>query len=191
MIGNDIVDLSASKLNSRWEEQRFLDKLFTSEEQEFILKDTLRLQNIWHLWSMKESVYKIISKSRNIQKFNPKDFHCQMASLHDNSVRFDNTYFVTNTVANEQFIYTTAFGKSENFYTSWIRFQNNEIGSQTHEIKQLSIKKFSDLKRISKDSVSIYNDNYGIPRIYIKGKIQDNHISITHHGRYGGFAIAI
>ena len=36
MIGNDIVDITEAKQKSNWQRPRFLDKLFTVQEQQLI-----------------------------------------------------------------------------------------------------------------------------------------------------------
>ena len=36
MIGNDIVDIAEAKKDSNWQRSRFLDKLFTSKEQQLV-----------------------------------------------------------------------------------------------------------------------------------------------------------
>ena len=37
MIGNDLVDLKVASVESNWKRPRFLDKVFTIEEQQLIM----------------------------------------------------------------------------------------------------------------------------------------------------------
>lgn len=46
MIGNDIVDLAQSRLQSKWSRKGLIEKLFTTEEQYFI-KNTI-IQKLWY-----------------------------------------------------------------------------------------------------------------------------------------------
>ena len=36
MIGNDIIDLTQSRIESRWQRKGFVEKLFTDKEQRYI-----------------------------------------------------------------------------------------------------------------------------------------------------------
>ncbi|MEZ4801460.1 MAG: 4'-phosphopantetheinyl transferase superfamily protein [Gelidibacter sp.] len=190
MIGNDIIDLQVSK-KSRWEEQRFLDKLFTPGEEEFILDGQSKFLNIWLLWSMKESVYKIVSRDQKNQRFNPKDFHCRVVSDTTNSVCFENKWFQTDTLIQNGFIHTIAYFKTGNIIANQFRLQTNDINTQSVEIKEACIKDFSNFKSIPVSSISLKNNHLGIPQMYVDDKLQNEKISISHHGCFGGFAIAI
>ncbi len=190
MVGNDIVDLNAALSNSRWEEQRFLDKLFTTHEQEFIFKSNSRFYSIWYLWSMKESVYKIVSRMQKLQQFNPKKYHCIMDSQTGNSVQFEKQYFQTDTLSFDGFIYTSAFLIGDGFFTKWICLSSDDRNIQHLEMKSACIKAFGKFKGIPENSIEIINNYKGIPQIYVDNILQNNCLSITHHGHYGGFSIS-
>lgn len=190
MIGNDIIDLEVAKHNSRWEEQRFLDKLFSSEEQNFILSDENRFQNIWRLWSMKESAYKIVSKLDGIVRFNPKDFECYITNSTDGQVIFRNTCFSTLSETDPKFIYTDAFLNTE--CTSEVfHLQHSDAKSQHEKMNQYASQIFSGLTEISQDIIEIRKDTSGVPYFYVDGILQKEQLSITHHGHFGALAIAI
>lgn len=191
MIGNDIVDLNASLIHSRWKEQRFLDKLFNTHEQEFILKDEFRFQNSWYLWSMKESVYKIVAREKKFKKFNPKAFHCEIVSSRDNSVRFEDQHFKTHTIIQNDFIYSTAVSKPIEFSSKWIPLHSTNPKEQQVKLHEACIGEFAHLKAIPQESISIQNCKMGIPQLYIEGTLQKNCLSFSHHGFYGAFAIAM
>lgn len=190
MVGNDIIDLNAALSNSRWEEQRFLDKLFTNREQQHIINSNSRFYSIWYMWSMKESVYKIVARNQKLQKFNPKNFDCIIDSQTCNSVYFENQYFQTNTLGQDGFIYTTAFIKGESYYSKWIKLSSNDRTIQHLEMKRACIKAFGNLKGITEDLIEIKNNEQGIPQIYVNNILQNTFLSITHHGHYGGFSIS-
>ena len=59
MIGTDIIDIVEAKKTSNWERPRFLEKLFTSNEQQLIHNSENKFVMVWRLWSMKEAAYKL------------------------------------------------------------------------------------------------------------------------------------
>lgn len=187
MIGNDIIDLNVAGLNSRWQEQRFLDKLFTHKEQEFILKDELRFQKIWRLWSMKESAYKISVRETESSSFNPKSFHCKITSDSSGMVLFGNHAIKTTTKYNTDMIYTTAKVKDTLQITDYFKLDNP---SQPYQLKSKAIHAYSQLKSILESFISIEKDQMGVPHFFIDQTLQADALTLTHHGQYAGFAIS-
>lgn len=190
MIGNDIVDLDVASHNSRWKEQRFLDKLFSAEEQDFILSEGMRFQNIWRLWSMKESAYKIISRRDGRIHFNPKDFKCSIKDSTEGHVVFEGISFFTLTEMQPKFIQTVAF-----LNTKWISevFQllHSDVKPQHQETYQSAIRAYADLKCVPQAHIEITKNKLGIPLLYINGTLQEEQLSISHHGSFGTFAMSV
>ena len=188
MIGNDIVDLEYALKKSRWQEQRFLDKLFSKNEQDFILSDDHEFEKIWKLWSMKESAYKIISRADGIVRFNPKDFNCFDINTNHGQVAFDNVSIPTVTLTTKDFVQTTA-------YLSPIRiskvFKLSRLGvqSQHKECYQHLVKAYAELKNIAQKTIEVIKSETGVPELYICGVLQKEHVSLTHHGEFGAIAI--
>lgn len=191
MIGNDIVDLKSAKPNSRWEEQRFLDKLFRNEEQSIILKDNFRFQNIWRLWSMKESAYKAVSRNESTRKFNPKAFECKVKCQTYGTVSFQNQILQTETIIFQDYIYTTAVVDAIIISSSVFNLTDMDSEGQHSEMKRICRDTFSKLKSIPFHAVSIENNTIGAPQVFVENTLQKESISITHHGAFGGLAIAI
>ena len=71
MIGNDVVDLVLARKESNWKRKGFLNKLFTSFEQELIQKAPNQDEMVWMLWSIKESVYKAYQRINYNEGFYP------------------------------------------------------------------------------------------------------------------------
>lgn len=190
MIGNDIIDLKIAGSNSRWRETRFLDALFTKEEQCFVLKDEFRFQNIWLLWSMKESAYKIGSRRFKLPKFNPKYFNCNVTSERSGTVSFGDQIVKTITEVNSNIIYTTAQFQKDIQFTEYSILEGQSKVEKGQHLKAKAIQSFCDLKSVSKSSVSIEKNEFGVPQFFIHDSLQDNCLTLTHHGSYGAFAIS-
>ncbi|MFZ5572539.1 MAG: 4'-phosphopantetheinyl transferase superfamily protein [Thermodesulfobacteriota bacterium] len=61
-MGNDIVDLSAPGAAGKCGDSRFVQRVFTPAEQDFIQGGHNPDQRLWALWACKETAYKIASK---------------------------------------------------------------------------------------------------------------------------------
>ncbi len=114
-IGNDIVDLALAKIQSNWNRKRFLDKIFTQKEQNFIFESKNQDKMVWHLWSRKESVYKIIIQKGGIRGYYPLKIECLNLNLKNGIVCFQNDFFYTKTTVSNQSIYTLAIENKYDF----------------------------------------------------------------------------
>lgn len=151
MIGNDIIDLALAHKQSNWQRRGWLEKLFTSTEQQLILNTTDTEMMLWNLWSRKEAAYKIYQRETRIRAFNPKAFSCVLTGIDPGKVLVEDRSYCVRTIVNTDYIYSEA------------------VANQ------------SDFDKIAEiDSLLIDKDEYGIPF----GKISNNPVSITHHGRF-------
>ncbi|MEO8773941.1 MAG: 4'-phosphopantetheinyl transferase superfamily protein [Gelidibacter sp.] len=190
MIGNDIVDLAFAGINSRWREQRFLDKLFSNQEQGFILSDGNRFENIWKLWSMKESAYKIVSRADGIVRFNPKDFKCFPLNGRDGYVICQNTFVPTVTETNQKFIQTTAYLK-QNWISDVFQVSNTDAEVSYKHRYQHAVVAYAQLMKVSVETIEIIKNEIGVPQFHIQGILQIEQLSLSHHGQFGAWAIAV
>lgn len=112
MIGNDIVDLRQAALESNWRRKGYLNKLFTKNEQQWILEASNPGQMVWLLWSMKEAAYKIHSRRKNWRAFAPLKLICKSLEIKEELatgiVECENHTFFSQTMLTVQFIHTIA-----------------------------------------------------------------------------------
>ena len=108
MIGNDIVDLNLASIKSNWKRKGFLDKVFTNEEQDLILKANDSFQMVWVLWSMKESAYKVYVQQLKKRFFAPQKLQCTLSSNTTGIVKVFNNQYNTKSIINNRYIATTA-----------------------------------------------------------------------------------
>jgi phosphopantetheinyl transferase (holo-ACP synthase) len=154
MIGNDVVDLVLSRIESNWQRKGFLNKIFTKNEQILIQNSENQEIAIWNLWSRKEAAYKIWNRETGIRKYNPVQFECFDLDSKIGKVQFKSTIYFTKTEVSPDFIHSIAVSKKQNFT----------------RIKTL------------KNSITIEKQN-GIP-FYINDNQVIEFISKTHHGRF-------
>lgn len=113
MIGNDLVDLEQAAIDSNWTRRGYLDKIYTSQEQELIMKSADPTQMVWLFWSMKEAAYKIYSRQTGIRKYAPISLVCsKVSSLSKDSiegiVKVDNICYFTKSTIKKEYIHTLA-----------------------------------------------------------------------------------
>ena len=112
MIGNDVIDLALAKKESDWRRPGFLDKIFTSSEQQLIGNAPNPELAVWHLWSCKEAVYKIINRQYGLRAFIPLKIECLLEE--DVVTYFENQYFTHSEISNDR-IHTIAVAHREDF----------------------------------------------------------------------------
>ncbi len=61
-LGNDIVDLSLPYAKYKYLDQRFLKRVFTTEEQNSISNAIYKSKMFWAIWAAKEAAYKACKK---------------------------------------------------------------------------------------------------------------------------------
>ncbi len=118
MIGNDVIDLALAKKESNWRRPGFLDKIFTLSEQQIICNAPNPELTVWHLWSCKEAVYKIINRQHGLRAFIPLKIECL---LEENTVtHVGNQYFTYSEISNDR-IHTIAVTHLEDFAkVAWV-----------------------------------------------------------------------
>lgn len=117
MIGNDIVDLQLAKMQSNWQRPRFIEKIFTTSEQDIIQQSKNPELEIWKLWTMKEAAYKAYNRETGIRGFFPWKLECSVAEFRDGKFLgtvsiYDKIYFV-ETIFNDDLVYTIAANSFE------------------------------------------------------------------------------
>jgi phosphopantetheinyl transferase (holo-ACP synthase) len=155
MIGNDIVDLALAKKESNWQRNRFLDKIFTKNEQQLILNDTNPEIMVWNLWSRKEAAYKIYNRETGIRGYFPLELKCF----------YENETLGTVTI-NEKIYFTQSKIENDSIYT----------------IAVAEKKYFDKIESITL-AIEIFKIN-GIPFLIDSVSKIKKPVSITHHGRF-------
>ncbi len=151
MIGNDIVDMEQAEQDSNWKRPGYLDKLFTSEEQ-FLISSAIQPDiMVWLLWTMKESAYKIESKTNKLQEFAPVKLICNNLIIHENTatgnVTYGNQVYFTKSTLLAEYIHTIAALTNEELNTVSIaitspkseNYKTNNPSSISHHGKYLAL----------------------------------------------------
>lgn len=157
MIGNDVIDLVATRIQSNWKRKGFLEKLFTLEERELIRKYDFPETMVWVLWSMKEAAYKIYNRETKLRRFIPQQLIC--------SIIADCNWNLEGVVNCNGLVYSTK-----------TIVENDMI----HTIATIDIDTIEKTQEITDGH--IVKDILGIPYLSIKDKLYP--VSVSHHGRF-------
>ncbi|RZJ52684.1 MAG: 4-phosphopantetheinyl transferase family protein [Flavobacterium sp.] len=159
MIGNDVVDLAQTRIDSKWQRSGFIDKLFTDAEQKLIKSHHDSEIMIWLLWSMKEAAYKIYNQQTKIREYAPKKISCSINIVNSNNaegyVEYDKNKYYTKTIITPEYIHTVAVKAPGDFYNI-----------------------------IEIEKKGIVKDENGIPYIKSSNLNKKNNVSVSHHGRF-------
>lgn len=179
MVGNDIVDLQAAGHTSNWHRERFLDKLFTPSEQHHIREAECPFPMLWRLWSLKEASYKLYTQLYPGRFYNPKGFEC---SLYGQSatVEFKGFQCYAHTRSTSDYIISEASLNKKEMGSVIVKLTTTDPKGQSEELRDWVLQHLGGAYRFQKNP-------FDIP-VLVHGKEQVP-ISLTHHGRYGAFAL--
>ncbi|WP_118973312.1 4'-phosphopantetheinyl transferase family protein [Taibaiella koreensis] len=172
MIGNDIVDLACAARESNWQRRGWLQKLFTTAEQEYIHAAEIPAHIVWLLWSMKESAYKMAHRKDGISRFAPLQLVCTDVQLQPGTARgcviTASDYHYTSSRITPDFVHTLAL-------------EQNNSGSATVYISD-------SMEAATIPGYVVRKNDKGVPGLQhiLTGNIRP--VSISHHGRFAAIA---
>ncbi|MEM5565738.1 4'-phosphopantetheinyl transferase superfamily protein [Psychroserpens sp. AS72] len=193
MIGNDIVDLKHSAYN--WKRPRFLDKVFTKNEQALIFSSENKHETFWLLWSMKEAAYKIHVQQFGERFFNPKRLVCELFSDLSTekvevkgTVNIDNNSYLTTSTITEDYVYTIAtLSASKTKQSSIFKAEISSHCIQSDVLKRALLKSISKTQQLPLQDLNIKKTVTGVPELFCVDSKLLMSFSLTHCGRFFGF----
>lgn len=185
MIGNDIVDIQLARQQSNWRRPRYLDKIFTSQEQEYIRQSAIPEQMVWRLWSMKEAAYKLYIQVYPGRFYNPRAFKCSL-NLSEVNYRTFKCYVQTKITSN--YIISEARISPTKMSSEVIKFNGVSTPKQSKFLKSKLLSDVAEALHCQINQLEFVKQPYGIPTIQYNQK--DINVSLSHHGYYGAMAFA-
>tara|TARA_B100001057_G_scaffold136968_1_gene136622 strand:+ start:1081 stop:1635 length:555 start_codon:yes stop_codon:yes gene_type:complete len=183
LIGNDIIDLSIAKKESNWQRRGFLEKQFTSNEQQLILTAANSFSLVWRFWSMKESAYKVVTQQNEMCFFAPKKFDCLLISNKEGIVLYKNQIFYTSSIVTQDYIFS--FARNEKLTKPYSKLVMPQFIDNMIKIK------LEDLTKFSAKEIEQKKSKNGAPFYYFKDILLTRSCSISHHGNYGLFSLLL
>jgi phosphopantetheinyl transferase (holo-ACP synthase) len=188
VTGNDIVDIKIAAAESNWKKKDFLDKIFTTQEQQYIKESATADEMVWKLWTMKESAYKLYTRLYGGRFFAPQKFSCTLLTETTGNVEYGNDCYQTNTIATKDYIYTTARATG---IVNPDFINDSFILPKTKDQQRFIYKKITDRYNsitgtVNKNTAILKGKN-GIPFLHCDN--MQIPVSITHHGHFAAFTI--
>lgn len=191
MTGNDIVDIKTAAAESNWKRKGFLEKLFTLQEQQYIIHAPTPDEMVWKLWTMKESAYKIYTRQYGGRFFAPQKFSCTLLTQNSGVVEYLNICYQTTTITAKGYIYSTARQTEvddRKHINSCFYIPQTVHPKQQQFIYKKIIHRYHSVNGEKKKHITIEKDKNGIPFLNCCCNLQIP-ISITHHGHFAAFTI--
>jgi phosphopantetheinyl transferase (holo-ACP synthase) len=191
MVGNDIIDIAATKLSKDpkglgWQRPGFVEKIFTDSEQKLIADSKDAFITVWQLWSMKESAYKVYIQAGGKPFYNPQRIECELDGL-TGKVEIRDLILETKSIINEDYIFTVA-GTEFLEIKSKIFNIGDDIKLQSQNLRNHLLKDYSQENNLDAKNLKIEKIENRIPRLIYEGKDLGLSISLTHCGEFGGYS---
>ncbi len=187
MIGNDIVDIAETKRTSNYKRSRFLEKLFTEQEQQFIHNSEDTFLMVWRLWSMKEAAYKLYTQIYPSRFYNPKGFECSTKG-DIGKVNYKDFECYVSSKTTSQYILSEAHLCKSEMLSKTVVLKDKNPKSQSETNRSMLLKAISKQYKQPIYSIHLKTSKFGIPKVFLGSKTIN--VSMSHHGNYGAFAIA-
>ncbi|MEM1320969.1 MAG: 4'-phosphopantetheinyl transferase superfamily protein [Bacteroidota bacterium] len=186
-IGNDIVDLQAAGPEQRHRNPRWMDKVFSPEEQSHILAAEQPEQQLWALWAAKESAYKVFLKQEQQRQFRPKAIQVQPSEdRYDYRATYNNQQVNIQLSASRFYVHCLA--SNTDSYEQQINILRLPECSQEEGRIKLQNRLFDGLRyRGWPAPLEVQKCELGIP--WLKGWEDYCDLSFSHHGDYYAYVI--
>lgn len=193
MIGNDIVDLKQMSTQFYWQRKRYLDKVFTAEEQSLIAAHENHHQMFWLLWSMKETAYKSHVQKYGKRFFNPKQLVCKYEITSGfGSVNIGQYRYRTKSQHSKDYVYSVTYCAKDDIESTLFKLGEQTYKAQSSHLKQTVLQSISNRKQIPVEQLCIKTSQLGVPQVWNLGhqlKKLPIELTLTHCGRFSAFAI--
>jgi len=205
-VGNDLVDLSVVDI-ARTNDKRFYSKFITDAELELYQPDTMPFPHFaWLLWSVKEAVYKYLSRHDPDLIFAPIRILIKNISTPSLPVKAPSSegtglaeYNVAAAVATDSSVvharsliteeYITTFATTpadfENMHWGTKRIETSNAETQSTLVREFAMEKLNEL--LPGKEVEIRTNK--VPAIFVEGVAMPfMPLTLSHHGYYVCYA---
>jgi phosphopantetheinyl transferase (holo-ACP synthase) len=191
-VGHDLVWLRAARCKGRAGDARFLQKVCTAAEQQYIAGAPDADAALWMIWSAKEAAYKLSCFAGNRGKFLWQQFDVRAGAWADtvqSIVVFGDASFYCQSFISKETIVSIAV-KEPALYASLLYKKiktNNATSAALHAYASATIAAHTR----PASSLRIIKNEYGIPWLTGGALAQPVPISLSHDGPYLSFAVVV
>ena len=202
MIGNDIVDLADPQAKGKSRDTRFINRVFTLDEQQKILDSDEPDIFLWSLWAGKETGYKAISKTHPVVSSSPRHYEIKLS---DSSLPEAGTVYTPCGPVPVRFFITGEYihciGATIDEDVDTIVRDVQEIPQpqflpdyQSDFVREMARKKISRYLKEDPENIEIIRPKghrgLGPPVVCAGGERTSIDISMSHAGRFAACAVS-
>ncbi len=202
-VGNDIVDLDSPYVKGKSNDQRFIQRVLTDEEQQAVLTSPAPDTLLQVFWAAKETAYKSSVKIRPDVSSAPRNYQVSLErseseeSFSGSVITPQSTVFIKFTCQNNSI---HCYGASSFQAKEEIVFAVDKLTGQTatnfsrssaivsRRVRTLAAEKIADLLTVPVDEITItragHRRNRPYPEVYLHKEKTDIGISLSHDGRF-------
>ncbi len=188
LIGNDIVDLKDIDSYPPSENERFLSRVFTDAEQEYIKNSANPKRTLWMCWAVKESAYKAWKRAYPRIVFSPVSLKIDFEKRKILHHHYGRLHYKTEEKAGDfvaVYVYKPRTEKTAKIY-HWIgevsKLAKDHSYNSSIAARILVAEKLSSIYSVSPESIEVTKSLP--PEVINKKDGWKSPVSLSHHGRY-------
>ncbi len=189
MIGNDIVDIKKARSEGSWKQARFIKKIFAESERPQIISTGSPFLNIWRMWSMKESVYKVIVQSGEERFLNPQKLICTFEDEKNGFVTYNGKNYATQTLRTSNYIYSSHTKDAAQSEVINEILHVKDPNEQSKMTRLALFQRVANMLEYPLKKLSVQKNKQGVPKLYHSNEPLSLQFSLTHHGNYGAYSL--
>jgi phosphopantetheinyl transferase (holo-ACP synthase) len=186
MVGNDVVDLADPEVRCGPAHPRFDERVFAPGEREALRGSAAPERLRWMLWAAKEAAYKLARKRDPQVVFSPARFVVRLdASLHGEVTHRGESFPVSLRLEEEAIHAVASAGGPTQIATGLELTSSARDASEA--VRELAIRALAERLEIRPEAIRIGRRGR-IPILEVQGRAAPLDLSLSHHGRFVGFA---
>lgn len=198
-FGNDIIALNDDANQKSFSNDRYLRKILTPVELNFIYRNTDDFRLSCLLWTCKECAYKIALKAGFDKNFAPRNYEVIFENLpedvsqniYSGTVHFNGKKIFSLSEILPHYISTVACS-DESHLKDVKSFTSTTFGSDHSKRAREQLKKtLSVILKIKKSSIEVYKNKEGVPFLNIPDCPELPDISFSHDGIFFSYAFLL
>lgn len=192
LAGNDIVALNEPDNLTAPYRPRFMEKLFTPDEQDWINRQANTGIASWCLWACKESAYKLGRKLGDPRSYMPRNIRVaplgnMLAPELECLAHHNRRVMPVTCYVNPEFVHAIATLDVPPGDTNQTVLRVENPDGVSKRIHNAIISSISDRFGIASSDVRIYQGSDKIPHLYAGNRPLPIDLSISHDGYWGAF----
>lgn len=187
MIGNDVVDLADPEAMPGRAHARFDARVFSPPERRAIAESREPVRERWLRWASKEAVYKCLRARDRTVFFSPVELVVERRGPSGADVRWRDRVVPVRLDLGGDRVHAVAWDGSRGarVVTAVRRVGEADPGAA---VRRLAVRELADALGEPEDVLRIEKGEDRVPVLQCRSRRVDASLSLSHHGRFVGFA---